>query len=147
MQERGQQVLERKETAGAGRGGHWGASEDHWAARATSGTSGLETQAVEMAQRGSLCPAGLDKEQNPAGGIQRRRGGGEAGDRRHRCPGGPWGDVGSPSCITALGGRQETPPASSNGRRLPRIPQTADRRLQTGWQSCLSRPLHKQSPG
>ena len=43
MQERGQQVLERKEMAGAGRGGQWGASEDHWAARATGGTSGLES--------------------------------------------------------------------------------------------------------
>lgn len=35
--------------------------------------------------------------------------------------GGPWGDVGSPSYITALGRRRETTPVSSNGRQLPQF--------------------------
>ena len=60
-------------------------------------------------------------------------------------PGTLGGDMGSGPRITAGGGRQEAPPASPFGRRLPRIPQSADHRLHMSWQPHLSRPWHRQS--
>ena len=83
----------RKETAGAGSGEPVKITEQEepkWNFRLGKHMPWRWGRSSKAQRRGAWVRQG-DKEQNPAGGMQRRRGGREEGDRWHRCPGGALG--------------------------------------------------------